>query len=792
MNNLFYRENLYSKRKLLNIFSKKSEKIFNDFDRLEEQYVIAKEEILSTINSQINSSKKTSGEIITLLKLRKRIHKDKKPTQDQLTLPIAKSYFDMFTKYNQKKSELLTKINDLYIKQETLLLTSLKKKDVVLSRNKRIKHLIFSNNKVDQTIKSKDILSFYGLVNQLALKTGAFGLTGRVGLISSGRFKQPNHALIVRVQGYLMARLYKKYLVDNLEKFTGTLLINTSYKLTNDKYIFDVLVDNDNASLFLNTQKKVVLSKNKFIDKLIGLNKGKSQDFLNLLNKEQIRELIELGIILYEGIDDEINFEVILNQFRNLPVATELKRMSQELNKLNNSFNVNAFEQLDTELTEFFENNGIPSLNQVTLTVDSFIRSRTDCSNKVFDSFNRITGIQGQLQDAAKFFSTIDASYYAKKIAYEYVQENYPEGIKLSSSNLHPLLHQISNFINQNMNIGKVRTGFDNTLLCNELFKSFDLNKPVIIDNCFLTKYFQKVCPSKYHSYSMFLQENDGTLVLNHVYKGYGTFVRRFWDNYSVNEKNINYGLSNLYDIPYNFGFNASYRKSLNKAYLGFLPHSSIIKRNSNESNLKISDITVYPDKRTKNLLFLDNNENKINLSYLGSLNPIAYPAMLLELNTITLNSSLYFDLGDLVLRKLYQKEPDKRIYRSPEIFFENKSLLIARQKTLISSKKILNAVNNKDNLLEVYRLLITLLDNSSFFVREFIVDFAKFNRRMTKPMFVDLRQPVSIKAFLQYLKNVEWVVLEKSSPDVFKNLDEKLCEFIYTTNISSKEGEQH
>lgn len=789
MNKLFFRENLHDKRKLLDIFSSKAEQIFKKYIKLENEYSSRKTELLSAINIQIKDQKnKDSNEMVQLLKLRKRIHKDKEPTQAQLSINIGAKYSDVLNKYRSIRSQLLDRINDIYLQQKMLLLTNLSLKDIVLSKNRRIKHLVL-DDKDDINLKDKDILSLYGLTDQLALKTGAFGFTGRVGLVESGRVRQPNRTIVVKVQGYLMARLYKNYLMENLKSFTGTLYVNSSYKVIGGKYIFDVLMDNTDASLFLNSQKKIAISQNNVIDKLVKLKRANCQSFLSLLGEEKLKKLINLGIVLYEGMDDEIGFNTIIDHFDVLAKSDryELEEMGKRVKHLNSSFNVHDFQCLDADLMTFFRNKNISCLGRMSLTVDSFVESKSNSEGYILNLVQKINGVQKQLDYAANFFSTIDAAYYTQRLAYEYIESHYPEGIRLSNGNLHSLLVDISKFINQKLNIGKVRTGFSSLPITAEIFKHFSLNREIILDNKFLSEYFKENPSFKNHSYSMFLQKAEDGLVINHVYKGYGVFVRRFWNNFNIDEDNEDYGLQNLYDIPYNFGFNVSYRPNSKGVYFGFLPQGTV---SSNPKDICINEITMYPDKLTKQLIYYDDKGKTINLSYLGSLNPIAYPAMLLELNSITLTSSLYFDLGDLLLRELYQHNPNKGTYKVPEIFFENKNLLISRSKTLISSKTLLNIVNQSD-FLESYRALSNLLAGEvKFFVREFVVDFSKFNRRMTKPMFVDLTQPISIKAFLRYIKNVEWVVLERATPSAKVDSDKRQLEFIYETSATDGEGD--
>ena len=790
MKDIFFRQNKNLKSNFLNIFLfDQMDSLLSEYKDNKSNYEKVKKEVLNVLNKYINGIYEIDNGFKILseyLKIRKYINKNKK-IPDSIKKDInLKNYNYALISFQIKNSELLKKYNSIFDKEKLNLLSYFKDEDIVLSRNKDLRRYLDNKNQ-EIVMKPKILLSLYGLACQLSLKTGAFGLTGQVGMLHNVQNEweliRPKNKYIVRVQGYLLNRLLKKVLLENLDRYKGKFYINHSFKLLKNKFVFDVLLDNPKSSLFLNMEKQVAIENNSLIKKLVSLkNPSNIDDLHEFLTYKQIKSLIKLGIIYYEGMDDFIDFTWITKQFNDpfIKCNQKLSELEMRLKNLNKHFDFKGFQYLLKEYDNIFDLLDISIQGNLPLTIDTFV----DTSKNVEINNNNIKDLQKKLESLSLFISTMDTSKYIQDIVYKYFLINFPEGVTLShlDISIHDFFNDITKYISTKINTGKLRTGFLHMDIIDLILKKYtSLDNDVVLDKPFVETYMKNHKSGYFHSYSYFIQKYKDKYVINHIYKGYGVFTRRFDKNFDSRSSDYLYGLPNLYDFPYNFGFNVDYRKYSKNIVLDIFPDTRFKKSNY---SIKINDLKIVVNRNEKRIQFFNKNNKEIFFSYLGSLNPIAYPPMLLEVNTLTLNSSLYFDLGDVLLRNMYEKNPNLKSYTVPNIFYLNKKLLLSRGKTLFNSGYLLSIFNKSSDILTFRNLLLKLNNNkSSFFIREFVVDFNEYNRRMRKPVYIDINQPIALSAFISYLKKNKWVVLENPFPDPKDNPENNYKEFIFETD---------
>ncbi|MCY7216876.1 hypothetical protein [Streptococcus cristatus] len=139
----------------------------------------------------------------------------------------------------------------------------------------------------------------------------------------------------------------------------------------------------------------------------------------------------------------------------------------------------------------------------------------------------------------------------------------------------------------------------------------------------------------------------------------------------------------------------------------------------------------------------------------------------------------MYFDIADLVLRKKYDESPKLNLYTAPMIYFREKKIVLARDKTLVSTDYLNSLINQAQNKTELIVKLNTLLGGKNFFVREFSVD-CNFKNKFEKPIFINLCSSIGIEALKNYIKDLNWIVFEEPNP----NFDEDyLTEYIIESN---------
>ncbi|MDE8688129.1 hypothetical protein, partial [Streptococcus gordonii] len=61
----------------------------------------------------------------------------------------------------------------------------------------------------------------------------------------------------------------------------------------------------------------------------------------------------------------------------------------------------------------------------------------------------------------------------------------------------------------------------------------------------------------------------------------------------------------------------------------------------------------------------------------------------------------MYFDIADLVLRKKYDENPTLNVYSAPMVYFIEKKIVLARDKTLVSTDYLNCLINQAKNKTE-------------------------------------------------------------------------------------------
>ena len=124
---------------------------------------------------------------------------------------------------------------------------------------------------------------------------------------------------------------------------------------------------------------------------------------------------------------------------------------------------------------------------------------------------------------------------------------------------------------------------------------------------------------------------------------------------------------------------------------------------------------------------------------FLGSLITVALPSLVAVFNSITLNDSIYFDFGELLLRQKLEKGSQEKIVL-PRIYFENKNLILSRTKWYITCKK-LHAILDKDSSMGIKWLeVVDYFEKEelplSFFIKDFFENYNQDSELIkTKPL---------------------------------------------------------
>lgn len=172
---------------------------------------------------------------------------------------------------------------------------------------------------------------------------------------------------------------------------------------------------------------------------------------------------------------------------------------------------------------------------------------------------------------------------------------------------------------------------------------------------------------------------------------------------------------------------------------------------------------------------------------FLGSLITIALPSLVALFNSVTLNDSIYFDFGELLLRQKLENDSQEKIVL-PRICFENTNLILSRKKWYLTCKK-LHAIVNKDSSmgrkwLEVVEYFEQEGLPLSFFIKDFFESYSQDSELLKmKPLYINFKSFLSFKTFVGLLKKKDKILIEESLPECVNLKTNTITELIVETD---------
>ena len=786
---IFYRQNDKSTNVLLEyLFNDKINSLMEEYKMNQITLNLLKENLINFIYEYISKEEIPYTVIKEYLKIKRQLKKGKEIKKN---LPIKSDdcdeYNHRWTRNKLLSEEIEARLEEVFNSQVKILPSLVENKDLLLFRNEYlIKKINDIKDNSQKRLKKKEWVSLYRYLSQLTLKTGGVGTVSKVGCFSyncdqSIQFRNPKNKVVIRIHNYLENRIYYEILKKNIEKFKLQFSVNQNYVVSEDQnyYIFKVLLDNNLSNIFRGQERELKIKKIPSIDNLLNNKIVSYQELSRLFNKLEIIKLLDSGILLYEDISIGDNLKWIdIIDFTNDSLLNKLLLVRNNLEELNKNFNIDSFLQCSEQirlLCDFLE---VDTLNFPVLTIDTYTANLKISKNQT-KLLHKFLENKEQL---SKFYSIFDASKKVEEMAWKFMAIYYPYGKEFSDfQDMDQFLSQMSDYIFKNINLGELRSGFfdlDEYPLINNVINSICKSKEneYVISDSMIQMIFEKAKGINYnleHSYTFFTQLSKKQLVVNHVYKGYGIFTNRYKDNFEDGIFEDRFGFDKICDIPYDFGFNANSRPNTESFDIYNLKN----KINSNFMNYK--DIKIDRHEVQKRLKFMKKDGSEFYFSFLGSMTPMVLPRTLAMFNSLSLTGGMYFDIADLVLRKKYDESPSLKVYTAPMIYFKEKKIVLARDKTLISTDYLNNLINKFQNKTELVLQLETLLSGKEFFVREFSVD-CNFKNKFEKPIYVDLYSLIGIEILKNYIKDLDWIVFEKPNPNFN---EEYLTEYIIESN---------
>lgn len=736
---------------------------------------------------------------------------------------LFSKYFDYKERYESQKSKLRTTYHKVYFSEKKYILDTIihnndfLKSTEMINKNITPKLLKVSKKSPENHNKSdRKIDSFiYKYFTRISLKPSPFGLLASTGVNNNEKrqaqsFMKLNITILLNILEYI--KLHKSIILKS------KLVLNDTVIEKDNRYYFTTFTSKGDNSLYKNSQSLIVINKNNITEFLVHYFKKNKivtgeklmKDMPSFLNLNYLYKLVKSHFLVVraqkmtnnktftENIIDYIEEQNILEA----EIINKLKRI-KEIEK--DPFSWDNFEELKSiglSLCEDFNIRNVSPQNIVYIdTIDNSLYTHT------LGAFNAIENNKSRLEELSDFIGIFDISFRNKKLAKEYL-DNYYNGkfLPRTAKDLSRFLRELADllFIKDDYWLeafGYLKGSYENNIdlsLYNIKYKIFyEMKKQMEQNekNIIFTKDFtnkirnekRKILGNTHNSRAFFIQQEKDTLILNHIYKGYGVYNRRF-KNYLNSTKRDFYKLDGLLlDIPLTFGFNANIRR--NTDYVLKLPIEEHILKYKNEVDWLSLGFKSASHNEEITIINTQNGE-KIYPNFLGSLITTALPSLVAIFNTITLNDSLYFNVGDLLVREIIKNRElhlEKKPILFPRVYFQNENLLMSRKKWFIN----LNLI--KENLqLEELDLWVSIqhffnlydLPNEFYLKDIFIKYEVDSDLIKDKPQYIDINSPLSFKEFKKIIKDKKYIIIEECIPDT-NNLEsdvKNIEEYIYET----------
>lgn len=736
--------------------------------------------------------------------------------------------FDSYFKYQKEILEIEDKFEKLvhhqYLDEKKLIMEALSKYPDFVHNTKMINQELYK--KIEKLLttdvekhnkKQRQIDGFlYNYYTRIAAKTSPLGLLGTTGVYGKKPFHL-NKNIFMSVNSSIILKLFDWIYLNPDYQSKLTFKLNETLVYKDGKYYITVFNNVIGKTLYRNRQELVTLSENESINGLLALFKKQQVltgqiilEYLSQNSQERyLSKLLENRVLLPA---EQIN--IIENQSITKALLEKLKEVSSKLfsNEIailekvvsleNVAFSWSAYDKLTEEVYNIVQTYGIEGFDKANSVSIDMVTSQNDIYLE--NQINVVKENKKVIEDLSTFISIFDISTRNKYLAYEMLKINYggefiPENTKKISNFLRDLaatLFQRDGYWMESF--GYLGTSYyhqiDNQLLKLKksiiqqlLAQDFGDGSDLLISHELWknsTAQLKKIVGKTHDSRSYFLQVSpENKIIFNHIYKGYGVYRRRF--NHYLPKEMESYSLDGeLVDIPMTFGFNANIRESTDKTL--HLPLGDLTLRSPKQ--LTWLDLGFRLSKKSKEIEVFEKSTGTIVFPhFLGSLITIALPSLVALFNSVTLNDSIYFDFGELLLRQKLENDSQEKIVL-PRICFENTNLILSRKKWYLTCKK-LHAIVNKDSSmgrkwLEVVEYFEQEGLPLSFFIKDFFESYSQDSELLKmKPLYINFKSFLSFKTFVGLLKKKDKILIEESLPECVNLKTNTITELIVETD---------
>lgn len=734
------------------------------------------------------------------------------------------SYFKMKEQILMIDNRIEEQVDQQYLNEKQMMLQGLRDNLDFVQNTKMIGQTLYQ--KLEKLLKT-DVKNhnkkqrqmdgfLYNYYTRIATKTSPLGLLGTTSVYGQEEFHL-DREIFMSVNSSIILKIFDRLYQNPKNQPVLNFKLNETLILKENKYYVTVFNDIKGKSLYRNRQELVTLPESKILNEILQLFKGKGQlsgrDILDKLSQKGqenlLTKLLENCILLPA---DQLTIEG--KQSMSEAFLQKLKGISSVMfsNEIEIFERIVAFEQEEfsweiyDRLTEEVHNlvlyYGIEGFDKSSYVSIDKLASNTE--NDLEKEVQVVKEQQKCFNDLSKFISIFDISTRSKYLAYEMLRKKYGGEFKpRNAREMSKFLRDLSTTLFQRDGYWMESFGYlgekyqhkiDNQLLKLKkeileqlLGQDSGDGSELLISTELLnssTKQLEKLVGQSHKSRAYFLQVSPSNqIVFNHIYKGYGVYRRRF--NHYLPTDQESYRLDGaLVDVPMTFGFNANIRESTDKTLS--LPLGERAFASSEQLNWL--DLGFRLSKQSKEIEVFEKATGAIIYPhFLGSLITVALPSLVAVFNSITLNDSIYFDFGELLLRQKIKNHSQEKVV-VPRLCFEKVDFILSRKKWYLACEKLHTILQEDTSMGQKWLEVIEYFEEEelplSFFVKDFFESYNQDSELLkTKPLYINFESFLSFKAFVGLVKKKDRILIEEVLPECTDTETDMITELIVETN---------
>jgi hypothetical protein len=745
---------------------------------------------------------------------------------------LRKEYLNLEEEFQKLYIEERENIRSTFLVDEALRNSIILTNDTIIGKLK--KYLDKPINKHDRNLEKLDSV-LVKFLTRAVMKTSPLANLTYSGIGYRGTNKKGEKKLYARISNNIILRIFDEICKEPVIMEQLSYRVCKTLMQKDGKYYVTVLRNpNDNDTLHMSSQVVYVFNHNSVFEALfekvseqkevsfkemmefletLGLQQDKAKKVLNNLIGQSVLERTDYLDEQAESIIQEIIYYLKKYGYDEVFIS-ELEEVEKLLEDFGDSIDYKKVMNIYTKIEALAAKVNIGELKRRNLLYIDGI------DHKLEDNYGKL---DATILDPLSYYQLIamslDPIVRMQFITGEYFKQKYNKEVNPKDSReMSKVLRELSEVFSfgddeKNMFLGDYNweREFANkdVAMLNEFskkliyyIKDHTSDSEVVLNREYMEESIKPVralISKDIVSHSFFVQQGEEgkKLVINHLYKGYGIYFSRFLKYLDSLDDKYNRYIDKYFnsigvtDIRNTFGFNANVRAELSNRYFN-LPFGY---GKQSENALGWEDLGFRYNEYTKKVeLFHKGTGETIRTQFLGTLISLATPSLMNIFDMLSSHSTIYFDLGELVLRTIVKDDSyDKdKVIRIPRISMgDGGEVVVSRAKWVLSSEHLLNS-SNINNKFELWSKIIQSFDTEGipmkFYVRAYTMDIndISIGKSDRKPQFINLDSPHLFELFVQTLQKNKHIIIEEELP-ISEAKGKYVKEYIY--EITSEGG---